>query len=132
LYAGGYYGGAISIRIDGREAGDLPPDAGLADPAAIAISVDPGPQFRFGQLNIVNRAPLAGKDDETDPPEDEGFISGDVARSGAIRAAGRLAVEAWRQQGYPGAELSERRVEALHDRSLLDVTLVIEPGQKAY
>lgn len=132
LYSAGHYGGAISIRIDGREAGELLPDASLADSAQVRIVVDPGPQFRFGRLNIVNPAPPAlSEADEIDRKEAEGFAEGEVARSGVIRAAGRLEVEAWRQQGHPKAELAERRVEALHDRNLIEVTLVIDPGPKA-
>ena len=108
------------------------PDASLADSAQVRIVVDPGPQFRFGRLNIVNPAPPAlSEADEIDRKEAEGFAEGEVARSGVIRAAGRLEVEAWRQQGHPKAELAERRVEALHDRNLIEVTLVIDPGPKA-
>ena len=133
LYTEGYYGGSISILIDGREAGQLAPDAVLADPASVVISVDPGPQFRFGRAEIVNRAPQTDDpDDRVAAPEDEGFSSGEVARSGAIKRAGRLAVEAWRQQGHAKAEVAERRVEAAHDQNLLDAILTIRPGRKAY
>ncbi len=133
LYTEGHYGGSISILIDGREAGQLAPDAALSDPADVLVSVDPGPKFRFGRAEIVNRAPDTSDDeDHVAQPEMEGFASGEVARSGAIKRAERLAVEAWRQQGHPKAEVSDRRVEAAHDQNLLDAILTIRPGKKAY
>jgi translocation and assembly module TamA len=133
LYGEGRYGGTISIRIDGREAADLPPDAVLANPASIVVGVDPGPLFRFGQARIVNRAPPAQhRRDEVDAPEDEGFRPGEVARSGTILKAERLSVEAWRQQGHAKAEAAERRVAAAHLTDTLDASITIEPGRKAY
>jgi len=50
LYSEGYYGGTVSIEIDGREAAEL----SLVDPPArisqVAITVRPGPRFRFSEL----------------------------------------------------------------------------------
>ena len=89
LYSAGHYGGAISIRIDGREAGELLPDASLADSAQVRIVVDPGPQFRFGRLNIVNPAPPALSEADEIDREAEGFAEGEVAFRGH-GAAGRL------------------------------------------
>ncbi|PZO79138.1 MAG: hypothetical protein DI629_10405 [Mesorhizobium amorphae] len=132
MYGQGRYGPTISISVGGREASDIPPDAELPDPVAVVVSVDPGPEFRFGQAEIVNRAPPpVDEDDEVDLPEDQGFVSGEVARSGAIVAAGRLSVEAWREQGHPKAELAQQRIEAAHDQNLVDAQLTVEPGPRA-
>uniref|UniRef100_A0AAN0MDV5 Uncharacterized protein n=1 Tax=Yoonia rhodophyticola TaxID=3137370 RepID=A0AAN0MDV5_9RHOB len=57
LYAEGFYGGTVSITVNGTEAAALSP---LAAPGAInevVITVDPGPRFRFGQTNIEPVAP---------------------------------------------------------------------------
>ena len=133
LYAEGYYGGSISIRIDGREAGDLLPDADLADPAQVVVIVDPGPRFHFRRTEIVQRAPApAEPGDEVAAPEEEGFAPGEIARSGTIRAAGRLAVESWRQQGHAKATLADRDVVAVHDNASIDAVLTVDPGPKAY
>lgn len=133
LYSEGRYGGTISILVDGSEAADLPPDTVLADPAAIRVAVDPGPEFLFGQASIVNRAPPpASRRDEVKLPEDEGFAPGQLARSGVILQAERLSVEAWRQQGHAKAKVADRSVVAAHDRDIVDATLTIEPGRKAY
>lgn len=132
LYAQGRYGGSISIQVAGREAADLPPDAALPDPAPVTIAIDPGPVFLFGRTDIVNRAPPpVDPEDVVESPEKEGFRPGEVARSGVILEAERLAVEAWRQQGHAKAEAIERRVVAAHDRDIVDATLVLQPGRRA-
>lgn len=133
LYADARYGGSISITIDGREASDLPIDANLANPATIRVSVDPGPAFNFRQAEIVNKAPPASnRNDRVDDPADIGFAPGKPAPSGTILQAGRLAVEAWRQQGHAKAEVIERRVTAAHDSDTIDAVLTVKPGRKAY
>jgi translocation and assembly module TamA len=133
LYSEARYGGTISILIDGREAADLAPDAEIANPATIRLSVDPGPLFHFRETNIVNRAPPTdNRKDQVPSPEKQGFVPGEVARSGTIVQAGKLSVEAWRQQGYAKASLADRRVEAAHDQDVVDATLRLEPGRKAY
>ncbi|WP_235897622.1 autotransporter assembly complex protein TamA [Neoaquamicrobium microcysteis] len=133
LYSEGRYGGTISILIDGREAADLAPDATLAEPANVVVTVQPGPLFNFREAAIVNEAPAPqSRRDAVDDPRDEGFAPGEVARSGTIIRAERLAVEAWRQQGHAKAEIAERRVEAAHDFDVVDARITVDPGRKAY
>jgi translocation and assembly module TamA len=133
LYSEGRYGGSISILIDGREAADLAPDATLAEPANVVVTVQPGPLFNFREAAIVNEAPAPqSRRDEVDNPREEGFAPGEVARSGTIIRAERLAVEAWRQQGHAKAEIAERRVEAAHDVDVVDARITVDPGRKAY
>lgn len=132
LYGEARYGGTISITIDGREVAQLAPDTTLADPAAVDITVDPGPLFHFGEARVVNPAPApTGPHDEVPNPADNGFAPGEVARSGTIIRAERLAVDAWRQQGHAKAEVVQRRVVAAHRTSSLDATLEVDPGRKA-
>lgn len=133
LYTEGRYGGTISIRIDGREAADIAPDTPLANPATVIVSIDPGPEFRFGEASIINEAPPPQSfRDEVDDPRDEGYAPGEVARSTAILRAERLSVEAWRQQGHAKAEIVERRVEAAHDADIVNARITVEPGRKAF
>ncbi len=133
LYAEGRYGGSISITIDGREADGLAPDAALSEPASVVVSVDTGPTFAFGEASIINEAPPPqNRRDAVDDPRDQGFVPGELARSGAILGAERLAVEAWRQQGHAKAEIIERRVEAAHDADIVNARITVDPGRKAY
>ncbi|NTS31154.1 outer membrane protein assembly factor [Phyllobacterium sp. BT25] len=132
LYADGRYGGTISIKIDGREAADIPPDADLPNPSTVVIAVDPGPQFLFASTRIKNMAPLPiDPKDVVDRPEDQGFAPGDVATSTAILKAERLAVDAWREQGHPKARIVSRDVVANHDDNRIDATIDVEPDRRA-
>lgn len=133
LYGEGRYGGTISIRIDGREAADLPPDARIAEPAIVVITIDPGPSFLFRNAEIINQAPLTNdKRDFVEDPREEGFRTGELARSATILRAERLSVEAWRQQGHAKATIAERRVVAAHEADVVDATISVDPGRKAF
>jgi translocation and assembly module TamA len=132
LYADGRYGGTISIKVDGREASDIAPDADLSNPANIVISVQPGPQFLFATARVKNMAPPPiDPKDVVDRPENQGFAPGDVARSTAIVKAERLAVDAWREQGHPKARIVSREVLADHDNSKVDTTIEVDPDRRA-
>lgn len=132
LYAEGYYGGVVSIRVGGQEASKLPPDVNLPDPVDVAIVVEPGPLFRFKSVNIVNTAPPTSDPFDMVPmPSTRGFGSGEVARSGIIVQAEKLALEAWRQQGFAKAQIASRDVVADHATSTVDVTITVNPGRMA-
>lgn len=132
LYNQGYYGGAISILVGGKEAANLPVDTDLPDPVGVVLRVDAGPLFRFGAVSIVQRAPLADNDgDRVEAPEVAGFGAGLVARATVVARAEQLAVEAWRQQGYAEAEVVDRKVVADHATDTVDVTITMAPGRHA-
>ncbi|WP_434063359.1 autotransporter assembly complex protein TamA [Ochrobactrum quorumnocens] len=133
LYGEGRYGGTISLKVDGREANDIPVDADIPDNAKIDISVDPGPQFLFSRTAISNIAPPpVDKKDKVQSPEEAGFAPGKVARSGTILKAERLAVEAWRQQGYAKAKVTGEDIVADHDGNTLAADVSLDPGRKAH
>lgn len=133
LYSDGRYGGTISILVDGREADDIAPDAELPANVKVAINVDPGPQFLFSRASIVNMAPPPlSRKDQVPLPQDSGFASGDVAKSGAILRAERLAVEAWRQQGHAKARVSNEEIVADHDGNHVTADITLDPGRKAH
>lgn len=133
LYSEGRYGGTISILVNGKEAAGLPPDAELPNPATVTVSVDTGPLFHFRDAAIVNQAPPATeRRDVVALPQDEGYRVGEVARSSAVLRAEKLSVEAWRQQGYAKASITERRVEAAHGPNVIDARIAVKPGEKAY
>ena len=120
LYEFGHYAAEISVRIDGREAADIPP---LQQPAAIRlveVDIAPGPRFTFGRIEIT---PLA---EGTELPE--GFVEGAPARSTVLREAAQLAVRGWQSQGHAMAELVGQDVIARHGENRLDVALRLAPG----
>nr|WP_244444506.1 autotransporter assembly complex family protein [Nitratireductor basaltis] len=129
LYANARYGGTISITINGQQASEILPDSEFPNPVQVMVRIDPGPEFVFSTARVENEAPPAGPGDEVEVAD--GFARGLPARSGAIIKAGRLAAEAWQQQGYAKARVAERRVVAAHDADTIDATIVLEPGRYA-
>ncbi|MFV0335380.1 MAG: autotransporter assembly complex protein TamA [Tropicimonas sp.] len=122
LYSEGYYGGVVSVKIDGQEAADMP----LLNPPAkigtIAITVEPGPEFRFSEAGVRPLAP------GTELPE--GYRAGEIAQSGAITRAAASATSAWRDAGHAKAELVDEDITADHTSSTIASRLTLDPGPK--
>ncbi|MFK7792485.1 MAG: autotransporter assembly complex family protein [Devosiaceae bacterium] len=132
LYVQGHYGGVINIRLNGREAADLPADSELATPVSVSITVDPGPLYRFGQVTIANQAPFTNDPrDFVTPPSELGLLAGEPARSGLVLQAETLTVDAWRQQGHALAQIADRNVSADHPSHTVDVDIIVQPGPPA-
>ncbi len=123
LYASGYYGGIVHILIDGREAADLPLLRAPERISRIAISVTPGPPFRFGEARVGPLVP------GTFLPE--GFRPGAPARAPVVRQAVEAAVNEWRAAGYPKVGPAGERVSADHDTATLDAVVALDPGRPA-
>lgn len=122
LYAYGYYSGVVRIRVDGREVASLSLVSLPGEIRSIEMSVDPGPQFRFGQTSV---APLAPGDA---PPE--GFAPGEPAFATVIRVTSQAAVVGWREAGYAKAQQGDQRIVADHAANTLSADLRILPGPK--
>ena len=120
LYAQGFYGGTISILVDGVEASQLDPLVSRRLVQSVVLNVTPGPRFTFGRADI---SPLPRG---TALPE--AFSTGEPARSGAIGDAANVAVEGWRDAGRPLAQTAGQTITARHPDQTLDVAVVIEPG----
>lgn len=132
LYDQGYYGGTVSITLNGVEAAKVPPDAKMTRPVAVAIAVNPGPLFHFRNVSIVNRAPASGDPNDRSPtPESLGFVMGGVARGTIVLRAEQAQIEAWRRLSYAKAAAGERKVVADHRANALDVVITIDPGRQA-
>ncbi|HET9068011.1 MAG TPA: hypothetical protein VFN28_05165, partial [Amaricoccus sp.] len=134
LYAAGYYGPQISIRAAGQEVSDLTLAADLPQDVPVAVRVIPGPEFRFGATEIVNRPPRkVVESDEADgkTPESVGFTTGSPAYSGVIDQVSAISSERWRQLSYAKARETDRTVIADHARDRLDVSLTLDPDRPA-
>lgn len=123
LYAKGYYGPVVTIRVDGQEAARIPPFANLVEVREVKISVDPGRRFRFGRTEI---APLPETAEL--PP---GFARDEPALASTVREAAQSAVLAWERLGYPKARIADQDVIARQNAARLDVALDVAPGQQA-
>jgi translocation and assembly module TamA len=122
LYAMGHYSGVIEIRIDGREAADIPPLDAPTSIRRIVLTVNPGPAFA---LDVARIAPLAA-----DTALPKGFAKGKVAKSEVIGAAAGAAVEGWRVAGHAKAEVTDQNIVADHRAATLDATLRVTPGPR--
>ncbi len=122
LYEAGHYSGVISVKLDGREAAEIPV---LADPvrvSRITVTVQPGPPFRFARAAIGPLAP------GTRPPDS--FAAGQPAPSGAIQGAVTSAIDGWRSVGNAKATVADQRIVADHGSATLDVAIRMAPGPR--
>ncbi|WP_424985286.1 autotransporter assembly complex protein TamA [Microbulbifer sp. S227A] len=122
LYDEGYFSPVVNIRVNGREAANIP----LLDPPAtvrtVAISVQTGRAFTFGQARV---APLT---QGTELPER--FAPGKTATTGAIRDAASAGVQAWRNAGHAKANVGQQRIVANNRQAVLDADITLAPGPK--
>lgn len=122
LYALGYYSPVIHVRVDGREAADIPP---IDTPAAISrveIAIDTGPAFTFSAATVAPLAP------DTELPE--GFAPGKPAESGLVREAVQAGVDGWRDDGHAKAEVASQNVVADHRNTTLAAEVALDPGPR--
>lgn len=122
LYREGYFGGTVSIKLDGREAAAIPPLDAPSRIDAINIDVDPGPVFSFGNLAV---SPL--------PPGTAlpaGFAAGEPARARLVQDAAETGVKAWRSHGHAKAKVGSQDIIARHAERALDVRLALDPGPR--
>jgi translocation and assembly module TamA len=122
LYARGHYAVTVSIRIDGREAADIPALEAPGAVSAIRVDVDPGQPFRFGLARV---APLT-----TGTELPKGFRQGEVAESGTVQAAVGAAIGAWRDVGHAKAFVTGQNVVADHAARRLDADVRLDPGPR--
>ncbi len=120
LYAQGYYGPEISIRVDGREAAGLAPFDAPDEIGEVVLTVTPGPRFRFSRAEVKPLAP------GTVLPE--GFAPGAIARSTLIQRAARAGVNGWRAVGHAKARVADQAITADHRARMLDAIIRLAPG----
>lgn len=132
LYNSGRYNGSISITLNGREAAQITPGTEIGDNVSVAITVDAGSVYGFGEAVIVDQAPIDVPEDDAVPlPSQRGFASGEPALAGKVRLAEQLSIRAWRQLGHPKAKVKERTATAVHPDRQLNVTIRMAPGPRA-
>lgn len=123
LYDVGRFGGVVSIRVDGREAADIPPLDAPGSIGTIAIAVDPGPVYSFSKARIAPTAP------GTELPE--GFVAGSPARTGTLRGAVSAGVEGWRQASHAKAAVAGQDLVVDHAADTLAADIALAPGPAA-
>lgn len=122
LYDEGYFGAAITIKLDGREAANVPPVAPPRRIANAVITVDPGPVFRFGTTDI---APVAA---QTVLPDE--FRTGETASLSVLRGTVEASILGWRNQGHAKAALASQSLTARHIDRTINADLRLAPGPR--
>ncbi len=122
LYDEGYFSPVVNIRVNGREAATIPVLDAPGTVNSVAISVQTGPAFTFGQARIAPLAP------DTELPEN--FASGQIATTGAIRDAASAGVQQWRNVGHAKANVGQQRIVARNRQAVLDADITLAPGPK--
>jgi len=120
LYDQGYFSPVVSIKVDEREAANIPPLDAPSQITRIDITVDTGRKFTFGEAAI---APLASG---TVIPE--GYAPGQTASTRAIQNAARTGVEGWENVGHPKADIGDTRIVANNTRAELNANIEVIPG----
>jgi len=127
LYGAGYYGPTVSVKIDGKEVAELSPFAMPKAVDKVTITVDPGPQFKFGTAEVTPREPSAAAKGK---PVTTGFETGKVAESGLVGSAANAGIGEWREVGHPKAAVAGQEITANHKTDTLDATVTLDPGPK--
>lgn len=131
LYSMGYYGGTVAIRMNGTSLEEALETGNISGgrPVETKISIDAGPLFEFGTINIQVSGP--GADDLPKDPAYWELQSGEPALSGKILTAEHRITLHLRDLGYPTVSVGEREIVADHATRKLDVTLPVTTGPKA-
>lgn len=122
LYDAGHFSPRVRIRLDGREAADIPLVTPPGRVREIEIEITPGPVFRFGRARVAPLAP------GTELPE--GFAAGHPASTGILRDAALAGQNGWRDDGHAKAAIGAQRIIANHTRARLDADITLIPGPR--
>lgn len=124
----GHYDADIQVRIDGRGIDD-PDLLSLLDarppapPAALVVSLTPGPLYRLGLVRLDGPVTEAARSAFTLTP-------GDPARAADVLAAGESVLDALREEGFPLAQVPAPEVLVDHDSRTMEVVFRAEPGPR--
>ncbi|WP_254694067.1 autotransporter assembly complex protein TamA [Sulfitobacter sp. SK012] len=122
LYDNGYFSGALTITVDGREAASISPVQPPANINKVIIDVELGPKFKFDRATIDPVAP------GTELPN--GFAIGETASLGVLKQTVSTGINGWRDAGYAKAELASQDLIARHQERTVSADLRLNPGPK--
>lgn len=136
LFAEGYYGALIDVRIAGVPATepraiDAAAAAALRGPVPVTVRIEPGRQFVFGPIVLADAA--TGRPPPPLPidPATLGIRTGEPARARLVLEAETRLVDAMQDLGYPFAAVPRREAIADHATGTLDLTFYLAPGRYA-
>jgi len=114
LRSEGYYGADIRVTVDDS-----------ARPIAIDFDVSPGMQYRLTEITIAFTREGTGLPTAV---ATYGILTGGPARAADVLAAEATVLRQLGQQGYPFADVADRKVVVNHETRNMVVDLRIDPG----
>jgi translocation and assembly module TamA len=126
LYERSYYGGVITITINGTPLDKLPPNPAFPrdKPVDVHVTVEPGPLFTLGSAKLTDDA-------QNLDPATYNLVIGKPAGSLAIIKAANKMLDDIKAKSQPMAQISKREVVADHASNTVDVTIGIKSGPVA-
>lgn len=142
LWGAGYYAAAVSISIAGQPL-SIESDARAAAARAasdrlkgralvpVAIIIDPGAQYRFNRVDIVDAATGRPFPASRLPARTMSLEPGDPARTAELLTAAAQIADHFRAQGHPFVRIVRRAPTIDHPTRSVDVVLAVTPGPLA-
>ncbi|THF50092.1 autotransporter assembly complex protein TamA [Allorhizobium terrae] len=126
LYENSYYGGVITITINGTPLDSLPPNPTFSrnTPVAVDVTVEPGPLFTLRDVRLTDDAQNLN-------PATYDLVVGKPAGSLAIIKAANKMLDDIKANSQPLAQIAKRDVVADHANNTIDVTIAIKSGPVA-
>mgnify|MGYP001013392415 CR=1 FL=1 len=120
LHSAGYYDGEASFELDREK-----------DPPLITFTITPGPVFLLESIEWTSDNADAAFIKKLPGPEQVGLKQGDPAVASTIIDGEKMLVDAMKREGFPFAEVDQRRVVVDHATKRVQVTFHLEPGSAA-
>lgn len=128
LHSFGYYKGEVEIMIDGRKLDDpglvnLLEQAPASPPVKVAVTFQPGAQFRIGQVELQGSV----------PPKAEGAMklsTGAPAVASDVLAAQQRLLSSLRDQGYALAKVDLEPATVHLNEDVMDVAFRVDTGPR--
>jgi len=118
LRSRGYYAAEMAVEVDAK-----------VSPALVRFRVEPGPQYRFGDVRLLADPPEA--DVVLPEPAAIGLEAGAPALARAVLDAEAKLLQLLKQASYALATVQPRRVVVDHGTRTMDVEIRIRPGPSA-
>lgn len=120
LRSEGFYAASLEQSIDQT-----------ADPVLVSVAVTPGPQYLLADYSVVYEGAPPPQPDPAENLEILDLSIGMPGRAPQVAEAQRTLLRVLANNGYPLAQVLDRRAVVDHDETTLSVTLTVDAGPRA-
>ena len=123
---------AVRAKLNSLGHYDPSIDLGMesTEPPVARLRIDPGPRFSLGKVSVSFGEEPPREQDQVIIREDLPVRAGRPAIPSEVIDAQRWIVSTLRQEGYPVAEVRDRRVLGDRDAETIDVTYIVRSGPR--